>query len=530
MKSEEHATGVAREELRGAGRVGVKPAPPVSQLSPAAPSSNDSAPAVLESSAPASQPTQNPQQTSSKNYDARVRASKSARRGVPARAHEPLSHEGRVLLMTLAAGAPAVVVSLVLLWAGDYTPKVFWTLGVLIACFWLGFSFAVQGRVVRPLQTVSNLLASLREGDYSFRARGGRGDDALSEVIREINALGGTMREQRIGALEATALLRTVMAEIDVAVFAFDPDGRLRLVNRAGERLLARPEERASGRTAEELGLEDCLRVRETDETHTLTKAFPGDGVVVRRWGVRRSSFRERGVPHQLLVIGDLSRPLREEELKAWQRIVRVLGHELNNSLAPIKSIAGSLLSLLTREPLPADWREDVRSGLDVVSARAESLSRFMESYARLARLPPPRVAPVELGPLVRRVAGLETRLKVEVLQGPEQTVGADADQLEQLLINLVRNAADASLVTHGEVRVGWRGTNNGHVELWVEDEGLGIANTSNLFVPFFTTKPGGSGIGLVLSRQIAEAHGGTLTLENRRGAHGCTASLRLPL
>ena len=216
--------------------------------------------------------------------------------------------------------------------------------------------------------------------------------------------------------------------------------------------------------------------------------------------------------------------------MKAWQRIVRVLGHELNNSLAPIKSIAGSLLSLLTRESMPADWREDVRSGLDVVSARAESLSRFMESYARLARLPPPRLAPVELGPLVRRVAGLETRVQVEVLPGHEQTVEADADQLEQLLINLVRNAADASLVTKGSVRVGWRGTGNGHVEIWVEDEGLGIANTSNLFVPFFTTKPGGSGIGLVLSRQIAEAHGGTLAIENRRGAHGCMASLRLPL
>ena len=322
------------------------------------------------------------------------------------------------------------------------------------------------------------------------------------------------------------------MAEIDVAIFAFDPEGRLRLVNRAGERLLATPEERASGRTDEELGLEVCLRVSETDETHTLTKAFPGDGVV-RRWGVRRSSFRERGVPHQLLVIGDLSRPLREEELKAWQRIVRVLGHELNNSLAPIKSIAGSLLSLLSRGPLPADWREDVRSGLDVVSSRAESLSRFMESYARLARLPPPKLAPVELGALVRRVAGLETRVKVDVMQGPEQTVEADADQLEQLLINLVRNAADASLVTGGSVRVGWRGTGNGHVEIWVEDEGLGIANMSNLFVPFFTTKPGGSGIGLVLSRQIAEAHGGTLTLENRRGGTaarricGCRLKLR---
>jgi two-component system nitrogen regulation sensor histidine kinase NtrY len=443
---------------------------------------------------------------------------------------EPLSHERRVLLTALAAGAPAVVVSLALLLAGDYTPKVVWTLAALIACCWLGFSFAVQSRVVRPLQTVSNLLAALREGDYSFRARGGHGTDALSEVVREINALGETMREQRIGALEATALLRTVMSEIDVAIFAFDPERRLRLVNRAGERLLARPAERAAGRTAEELGLEDCLRVREMDAPHTLAKAFPGDSGQLRRWGVRRISFRERGVPHQLLVIGDLSQPLREEELKAWQRIVRVLGHELNNSLAPIKSIAGSLSSLLVREPLPGDWREDVRRGLDVVSTRAESLSRFMESYARLARLPPPRFSAVELGRVVRRVAGLETRVQVEVMAGPEQVVRADADQLEQLLINLVRNAADASLVTSGAVRVGWRSTSNGHVEIWVEDEGLGLANTSNLFVPFFTTKPGGSGIGLVLSRQIAEAHGGALTLENRRGVRGCEARLRLPV
>lgn len=447
----------------------------------------------------------------------------------PVARSEPLTHERRVLLMALAAGAPAVLVSLVLLIVGDYTPKVFWTLLTLIACFWLGFSFAVQARVVRPLQTVSNLLAALREGDYSFRARGGRGEDALSEVIREINSLGETMRVHRVGALEATALLRTVMSEIDVAVFAFDPERRLRLVNRAGERLLALPPERALSHTAEELGLADCLRVRDGGETHTLAKSFPGDGGRLRRWGVRRSAFREGGVPHQLLVVADISQPLREEELKAWQRIVRVLGHELNNSLAPIKSIAGSLARLLAREPLPEDWRDDVRSGLDVVSARAESLSRFMESYARLARLPQPRLDEVEVGRLVRRVAGLETRVRVEILPGAEQSVRADADQLEQLLINLVRNAADASLVTRGTVRVGWR-AQNGHVEIRVEDEGLGLANTANLFVPFFTTKPGGSGIGLVLSRQIAEAHGGMLTLENRSKGRGCEARLRLPL
>lgn len=439
-----------------------------------------------------------------------------------------MSHERRVLLMALAAAAPAVVVSLALLWAGPYEPKTVWTLATLIVCVWLGFSFAAQARVVRPLQTVSNLLSSLREGDYSFRARGGRGHDALGEVIREINALSETLREHRLGALEATTLLRTVMAEIDVAVFAFDPEGRLRLVNRAGERLLARHAERLLSRTAEELGLSDCLAFEADGAQHTLQKAFPGAGNVYKPWGVRRSSFREGGLPHHLLVLSDLSAPLREEERKAWQRLVRVLGHELNNSLAPIKSIAGSLASLLARTPRPDDWQDDMERGLTVVSSRAESLSRFMESYSRLARLPPPRRAPVSVGELVRRVAGLETRLHVEVAAGEELTIEADGDQLEQLLINLVRNATDAALVTGGGVRVCWQRF-DGHVEIRVQDEGLGIANPANLFVPFFTTKPGGSGIGLVLCRQIAEAHGGTLTLENRKRGAGCEARLRLP-
>jgi nitrogen fixation/metabolism regulation signal transduction histidine kinase len=441
---------------------------------------------------------------------------------------EPLSHERRVLLLTMLSGLPAVVISLVMLWTGDYTPKVVWTLTTLVVCCWFGFSFAAQSRVIRPLQTVSNLLAALREGDYSVRARGGQRDDALSEVIREVNALSETLREQRLGALEASALLRTVMGEIDVAVFAFDPWGRLRLANRTAERLLARPMERITGRDAEELGLSECLRVADDGTQHTFTRAFPGDGGTVRRWGVRRSSFRERGVPHQLLVLTDLSQPLREEELKAWQRIVRVLGHELNNSLAPIKSIAGSLASLLAREPRPSDWEEDARSGLGVIAARAEALNRFMNSYARLARLPPPVLAMVDLGALVRRVAGLETRLRVET-EGPEGVlVRADADQLEQLLINLIRNAVDASLVTNGRVRVRWRREGE-HAVVTVEDEGQGIANSSNLFVPFFTTKPNGSGIGLVLCRQIAEAHGGTLALENRADQTGCVALLRLP-
>lgn len=455
-------------------------------------------------------------------------AAKPSSAARPAQQKVQPRYERRVLLLALLTGGPGVVVSLALLWGGDFTLKVNLTLTALVVSVWLAGSAALVSRVVRPLQTVSNLLAALREGDFSIRARGARGGDALGEVFYEVNALGEILREQRLGALEATALLRTVMAEIDVAVFAFDGEERLRLVNRAGERLLADASERLLGRTAAELGLSECLRAETDDAPHVLQREFPG-GEGRRKWGVRRSEFRERGLPHRLLVVSDLSAPLREEERTAWQRLVRVLGHELNNSLAPIKSIAGSLSSLLAREPLPADWREDAARGLEVVSARAESLARFINSYSKLARLPPPRLTRFEIGALMRRVVELETRTPVELLPGPELSVEADQDQLEQLLINLLRNAAEAGEATGGRVRATWTADER-HLEIVVEDEGLGLAATSNLFVPFYTTKPGGTGIGLVLSRQIAEAHNGALTLENRTDGPGCEARLRLPL
>jgi nitrogen fixation/metabolism regulation signal transduction histidine kinase len=435
-------------------------------------------------------------------------------------------HERRVLLLALAAGAVGVVVALSVLWTGAFSAKVQWTLSAFVVIAWLGFAFAVRERVVRPLQIVSNLLAALHEGDFSIRARGARHDDALGEVMLEVNALAETLRQQRLGALEATALLRKVMEEIDVAVFAFDGDDRLRLANRAGERLVARPVERLLGADAAELGLQTCLQ---PDAAPILDLAFPGR---TGRFEVRRGTFRQGGMAHRLLVLSDVSRALREEERQAWQRLIRVMGHELNNSLAPIKSLAHSLERLVARDPKPADWVDDMRRGLSVIGARSESLSRFMDGYARLARLPPPRLRDVEVGPLVRRVAGLETRLAVAVVPGPETSMRADADQLEQLLINLVRNGVDAALETGGGVRVGWLRMNGAPaaLEVFVEDDGPGLPNTSNLFVPFFTTKQDGSGIGLVLSRQIAEAHGGTLTLRNRDPEPGCRARLRLPL
>jgi len=441
------------------------------------------------------------------------------------------AHEQRIFYYALLAGLPSLIIAVVLLWTDDYVPsaKVQWTLVLVMGLSWLGFALAVREQVIRPLQTMANLLTALREGDFSVRARGANRDEPLGDVMTEINMLSGVLQEQRLGALEATALLRTVMEEIDVAIFAFDGNETLRLVNRAAQELIAQPAERILGRQAAELDLADCLT---GDDTRVLTRTFPGGA---GRWGMRRTSFREGGLPHKLVVIADLSQPLREEELKAWQRLVRVIGHELNNSLAPIKSIAGSLTTMLRRPQRAADWEQDMVGGLEIIETRAEGLNKFMQSYARLAKLPAPSKHPCDIGALLRRIVSLETRSSVELIEGPELMALLDAAQIEQVVINLVKNAVEA-VPEAGQsgaptccVRVSWR-KQPGTLEICVEDDGPGIANTQNLFVPFFTTKPSGSGIGLVLCRQIAENHGGALTLENREGATGCIARLRLPV
>jgi len=434
-----------------------------------------------------------------------------------------LNYDQRIFTLTLLGGGPATVISLILLWTGDFAPKVQWTLTLLIVLCWVGFASAVRHRVVYPLQTLANLLEALREGDYTLRGRHALEDDPLGQVVQEVNTLSSTLRQQRLDAMEATSLLSAVIEELDVAVFAFDSEEQLRLSNRAGERLLAQPPDRLAEQSATALGLSDLL---EGEPRRTEQRGFPG---AVGRWGIRRGSFRLDGRQHQLLVITDLSRALREEERQAWRRLIRVLGHELNNSLTPIQSMVGTLQSLISRKPRAADWEEDADRGLSLIGNRSRALGRFIRAYSRLARLPEPTLAPVSVEAWVQRAARMEGRIAVTVVSGPEVPLNADADQLDQLLINLLKNAADAALETGGGIRVSWSRKGD-LLELAVEDDGPGLAGTENLFVPFFTTKPGGTGIGLVLSQQIAEAHGGSLTLEDRSDGQGCIATLSLPL
>jgi two-component system nitrogen regulation sensor histidine kinase NtrY len=438
-----------------------------------------------------------------------------------------MKYEHRILALGLLAGLAGTAASFFLLWESGYAVRTQVTLGALITIFWVAVAFTIQSRVVFPLRTLSNLLGALREGDYSLRARGARLNDAMGEVIWEVNALADSLREQRLGAMEATALLRKVLAEIDVAMFGFDSHQRLQLINESGKRLLGRTDEELLGWRANDLGLAECL---EGETPRVLDIALPGGS---GRWELRRGDYREKGVSHQLVFLSDLTRTLHDEERRAWTELIRTVRHEVNNSLTPIQSVADSLRSIVARRPLPQDWEEDLKGGLELIAERSEALARFIGAYSRLMHLPQPAFSQVDVAQLLRRVAELETRMEVTVEEGPPARIRADRDQLEQLLINVISNAVEASQQSHpagdGQVSIGWRIDAN-ELEVRMDDDGPGLADDTNVFVPFYTTKQQGSGIGLALSRQIAEAHGGSLTLANHPDKPGCRATLRLPV
>jgi two-component system nitrogen regulation sensor histidine kinase NtrY len=443
--------------------------------------------------------------------------------------------ERRITGFALLLVAPAFVVSAILVYLQPWS---FESKAMLLgfeafACLVLGAT--LRDHVVRPLQTLANVVGALREEDYSFRARLAVQNDALGELSLEINTLADLLAKHRTGVIETEALLQRVVEEVDIPIFAFDPASKLRLVNSAGQKLLQQPPEQVLGREASKLRLEDVLNC----ENETLVQLHFSS---TARWFVRRSSFRQQGVPHTLVVLSDVSRALREEERRAWQRLIRVMGHELNNSLTPIKSIASSLHARVAEVSLEDDQRQDFERGLAIIEARAASLNRFLQAYRQLAQLPPPALQRCSIAPLVKRVAALESRIRVTVHVGPDVTLIADPDQIEQMLINLLRNAAEAVLEsanTNGskpqptaavqeDVTFAWSVTDN-DLLLTIEDSGPGLMNPSNVFVPFYTTKPQGSGIGLVLCRQIAEGHGGSLELANRPDQHGCVVRVRLP-
>jgi nitrogen fixation/metabolism regulation signal transduction histidine kinase len=420
---------------------------------------------------------------------------------MPVRKKRRLSHQRKVQSLAFLSGLPGLLAALLLLAVGDYSLKVYLTVLILVGAGWLFFSLKLQAQIIHPLQTASNMLSALREGDFSLKASYVTDDDPLGQLMLEINLLTKVLAEHRMDAMEAHSLMDKVIQEIDAAVLTFDGECCLRLANPAARKLLGIEKEVISRYYAAELGLDKAL---ESPSNAIIPHPNPEK---TGRFVVRKGTYRVGGEPHELLILIDVSRNLREEELMAWKRLIRVLGHELNNSMTPIRSLAESLKKTAALPQMEAEDREDLAEGLEIIRQRADGLSRFVHEYARMAH------------PAVR----------IDSARSPELSLHADPDQLEQVFVNLIKNAVEAASQNDGEVMVCWE-VQGEVLVLHIEDTGPGIANPDNLFIPFFSTKKGGSGIGLTISRQIIEAHDGSLNLANRNDVTGCSASITLPL
>jgi nitrogen fixation/metabolism regulation signal transduction histidine kinase len=395
-----------------------------------------------------------------------------------------------------------------------------WLLGaatLLAAVAGAGAGAYLRLQASHALRTAANVLDAMRRGDYTHRARTDIVHGAVADLLREINHLAQHLQSERARAEETAALLQALVDRVDVALLAFDDQRLLRWWNPAADRLFST--RLRVDVSARELGAEELLT-----GASERSVGLPGhDPSSV--WELRRGVFHRAGQRYQFLLLSSAQRMRREEERAAWQRLVRVLGHEVNNTLAPIQSLAMTCRSMLSDGEAAV---VEVRAALEVMEHRAASLAHFISEFARLARLPAPRLEPLELAEQLRRVASLDARCPVRVVgKGPVEVL-ADGPMLEQALVNLIRNAVDASEPRHGEVTIDWS-MDAASVVLSIVDDGNGISNPDNLFVPLFSTKPGGSGIGLVLARNIVEAHGGQLRLDNRQRAQGCVARITLP-
>ncbi|MBK1877559.1 ATP-binding protein [Pelagicoccus mobilis] len=434
-----------------------------------------------------------------------------------------MTNHSKVMWLCLLSGFPGLIFMLVTFFREDYSMLSISTIVVVVSAVYLFCFVYLYKLVVHPWQVMANVISAFKERDFTLRIKYSNVDDPLELSFLELNSLADCLQNQRMDVIETHELLSKILQEVEAAVFCFDEEENLKMANEFGRELFACEGDAPLSGTASELNLKPFLR-EALQSSHEIE--FPGRK---SRWLVKRSIYREGGMPHTMLLVADLQGPLREEELDAWKKLIRVLGHELNNSMTPLRSMADSLKRIVRRDPLPDEWREDVCGGLSVIERRVESLSRFVTGYSQLARLPAPQLEPFFLKDLLERVTTFESRCKVDLEFGPEVELSGDESQLELVITNLLKNAAEALEGRDGVTSVGWDLVDEEAV-IRIKDEGHGLAGEDNIFVPFFSTKAQGSGIGLFLSRQIVEAHHGRLTLENRTDRAGCVATIALPV
>jgi two-component system, NtrC family, nitrogen regulation sensor histidine kinase NtrY len=444
-------------------------------------------------------------------------------RSSPSRAprRRRLSTEQRLFVLVLSCGIPA---AFVLGWLA-FRSELPLSVKAAIAFVVLAWIYIVADRtrieVLRHIRTLSNLIESTRAQDYSMKGSGARDPGELAELYQQINGLTESLKIGRQSEQELLSILEKVVGQINVAIIVFDSRDKIRLVNQLATKLLQSSAEELTGVSCADTVIG---QLPVSTEPVLIDFRFPG---AEGRWQIRQHYYRHEGQESRIVFIADLKQVLFDEEIAAWQRLIRVISHEVNNSLTPITSLCQTLDGLLAKSNHAGD--ADVRVGLSVIAERAKGLQDFISVYARLARLPEPHRVPFPAATLASKLQRIFAGRPLEIVPFPDVTVFGDPVHLEQALINLIKNGLEANPPDAAPVQLSCR-AENGEVEFLIADRGSGIGNPDNLFVPFYTTKREGAGIGLILCRQIAAKHHGHVSLENRDDGPGAVARLSLPL
>lgn len=432
-----------------------------------------------------------------------------------------MATEVRLFLLILSTAVPAV---LLLVWMSkdsNFPPAAKAGVAAVVLTWILLVAARARGEVVRHIRTLSNLIESTRAQDYSMKASGARDAGELAELYRQINTLTESLKIGRQSEQELLSILEMVVSEINVAIIVFDSNDEIRLVNQLANALLKAPTDKLVGVRYSDTVL---AQLPVSAQPTLVDFRFPG---AEGRWQIRQHYYRHQGKPSRIVFIADLKQVLSDEEIAAWQRLIRVISHEVNNSLTPITSLCQTLNSILSKSDSAAD--ADVRTGLSVIAERAKGLQDFISMYARLARLPEPHKILFPAHDVAARLQRIFAGQPLEIVPFPDVEVFADPVHLEQALINLVKNGLEANPEGAPPVQLSCT-VRDGECQFQIADHGAGVVNPDNLFVPFYTTKREGAGIGLVLCRQIAAKHHGRVSLENRSDGPGAIATFVLPL
>lgn len=433
--------------------------------------------------------------------------------------------EAQLTQLSLVSSIPLL---LLLLWVMIYAHVSIW-LTLLVALIGgllvIYTSYRIHQKSAYQFRSLSNLLEAMIQGDYSLRARSDESNSALDELVVSINGLAQRLSSQRTESVESQLLLSTVIEHIDVAIVALNEANNIRFLNPAAKNLLQLGQEDSNATLLEQLSVVQSF----SSGHHQVVELSLGRQQ--GRFNVHVEEFRESGLQHKLLFITDVRTLLRSEERKAWQSLVRVISHEINNSLSPIASISQTLKRLLSqKENNVSENKKDLIEGLTIITERANSLSQFVDSYKQLAKLPEPNKQTTSILELLEKIKLLFKNQKIIIDPKADIQLFIDPVQFEQVFINIFKNAIESmsQVNTQGVVNVKWNAKGS-FFKLNIYDEGCGIGNLDNIFVPFYSTKKHGSGIGLVLCRQIIEAHGGSLVITNRIDAQGCCVSIEVP-